>query len=93
MLRQHFESAERHVLDGKGHIARQREIVRQAPGRGQERPSWMIRSARTAVPEWALVEHHLPLVGDGVTVTAHAEVTLSLDTLSREVTPSPVTPQ
>jgi hypothetical protein len=27
MLRQHFESADRHVLDGKGHIARQREIV------------------------------------------------------------------
>ena len=27
MLRQHFESAQRHVLDGKGHIARQREIV------------------------------------------------------------------
>jgi len=27
MLRQHFESAARHVLDGKGHIARQREIV------------------------------------------------------------------
>jgi hypothetical protein len=27
MLRQHFESAERHVADGKGHIARQREIV------------------------------------------------------------------
>src|SRR5262249_37063832 len=27
VLRQHFESAQRHVLDGKGHIARQREIV------------------------------------------------------------------
>ena len=27
MLRRHFESAERHVRDGKGHIARQREIV------------------------------------------------------------------
>jgi hypothetical protein len=27
VLRQHFEAAQRHVLDGKGHIARQREIV------------------------------------------------------------------
>jgi len=27
MLRQHFESAERHVRDGKRHMARQREIV------------------------------------------------------------------
>ena len=27
MLRHHFEFATRHVLDGKGHIARQREIV------------------------------------------------------------------
>jgi hypothetical protein len=43
----------------------------------------MTRSARTAVPEWVRVEHHLPLVGDGVTVTAHAEVTLSLDTVTR----------
>jgi hypothetical protein len=50
----------------------------------------MTRSARTAVPEWALVEHHLPLVGDGVTVTAHAEVTLSHDTVTRgdAVTPN-----
>jgi len=27
VLRQHFESAQRHVLDAKGHITRQREIV------------------------------------------------------------------
>jgi hypothetical protein len=27
MLRRHFEFAERHVLEGKEHLARQREIV------------------------------------------------------------------
>ena len=37
MLKRHLDLAERHVLDGQEHIARQREIVAQLEHRHRDR--------------------------------------------------------